>query len=127
MSSEKADKVNKAIELMRFHGADIIDPVNVTGIGDRNISNDLTNLFRYTFRHDISNYLSELKNTTMRSVKDLIDFNIKHSDQEFHKEYSPDQNIFLSVENLTNMTADDYATLYNKSCETYGHHGIDAA
>jgi hypothetical protein len=126
MSTEKGDKVNKAIELMRLHGADIIDPVNVTGVDDKHITDDLTHLFRYTFRHDIANYLSELKNTSMRSIKDLIEFNIKHADQEFNHEYSPDQNMFISAENLTNFTANDYESLYNKCRERYGRNGIDA-
>ncbi len=111
---------------MRFHGATIIDPVNVTGIDDTNIINDMFSLMSYNFRQDISNYLSELKNTTMRSLKDLIEFNIKHADKEFDHEYSPNQNTFISIENQTNFTANDYADLYNKTRQTGGRYGIDA-
>jgi hypothetical protein len=35
---------------MHFHGADIIDPVNVTGIDNIDIEKDLIPLFRYNFR-----------------------------------------------------------------------------
>jgi len=118
--------VLKAIELMRLHGANIIDPVNLTGVGDLNIMQDAQLLFSYNFRQDISNYLSELKNTTMRSLKDLIEFNKKHADTEFDHDYSPDQNVFISSEKLTNFTADDYAKLYNKSRQLGGRDGIDA-
>ncbi len=111
---------------MRFHGADIIDPVNLTGLNYVNITNDLLPLFRYNFRQDIIKYLSELKNTTMRLIKDLIDFNIQHADKQFHPEYSPDQNILISIENFTNFTANDYELLFNKTRQMNGRDGIDA-
>jgi hypothetical protein len=126
ISAEQEDDVRKAIELMRLHGATIIDPVNVTGVGDPDILENMGTLLRYNFRQGIPNYLSELKNTKMRSLKDLIEFNIKHADKEFHSEYSPDQNVFISVENLTNFTAVDYAKLYNKTQQFGGKYGIDA-
>ncbi|CAF4806362.1 unnamed protein product [Rotaria sp. Silwood1] len=127
ISNEREDKVQKAIELMRLHGAIIIDPVNINGVGDKNIINNLESLFRYNFRHDISNYLSELKNTTMKSLRDLIDFNIEHADQQFHDKYSPNQNRFISSETQKNFTANDYANLYNKTRQFGGQYGIDAA
>jgi hypothetical protein len=111
---------------MRFHGADIIDPVNLTGLAGVNTTHDLIPLFRYNFRQDISNYLSELKNTTMKSLKDLIDFNIQHADKEFHPKYSPNQNLFIAIENQINITANDYATLLNKTRQMNGQFGIDA-
>jgi len=111
---------------MRFYGAEIIDPINVTNLGDLNLTTTLLSLFSYNFRHDISNYLSELKNTTMKSLKDLIEFNIQHADKEFHSEYSPNQNYFLSIENQTNFTANDYEILFNKTRQMNGPDGIDA-
>ena len=111
---------------MRFHGANIIDPVNLTGINDVNATRDLMPLFRYNFRQDISNYLSELENTTMKTLKDLIEFNIQHSDKEFHPKYSPNQNLFISIENQTNFTANDYELLLNKTRQINGPLGIDA-
>jgi hypothetical protein len=80
----------------------------------------------YNFRQDISNYLSELKTTTMRSLKDLIEFNIEHADKQFHHEYSPNQNTFISISNQTNFTANDYAILHNKTRGIDGEYGIDA-
>ncbi|CAF0969493.1 unnamed protein product [Rotaria sordida] len=126
ISNEREDKIQKAIELMRFYGAIVIDPVNVSGIGDKNLLNDLVSLFRYNFRHDISNYLSELKNTRMKSLRDLIEFNIEHADQQFHDVYSPNQNIFISSDMQRNFTANDYANLYNKTRQFDGQYGIDA-
>ncbi|CAF3217259.1 unnamed protein product [Rotaria sp. Silwood2] len=38
-------------------------------------------VFHYNFRHHISYYLSELENRTMKSLRDLIKFNIEHTDQ----------------------------------------------
>jgi amidase len=110
---------------MRFHGADIIDPINVTNLNNINITTGLLPLFYYNFRHDISNYLSELKNTTMKSLKDLIEFNIQHADKEFHSEYCPDQNLFISSENQTNFTSNDYKILFNKTRQMNGKYGID--
>jgi hypothetical protein len=111
---------------MRFHGADIINSINLTGLANVNTTKDLIPLFRYNFRRDISNYLSELKNTTMKSLKDLIEFNIQHSDKEFHSNYSPNQNQFLAIENQTNFTSHDYEILLNKTRQINGQFGIDA-
>ena len=111
---------------MRLHGAEIIDPVNLTGHEDVDITRDLIPLFRYNFRRDISTYLSELANTTMRSLKDLIEFNIQHADRQFHPKYSPNQNLFISIENQSNFTANDYEILLNTTRQENGRLGIDA-
>lgn len=111
---------------MRFHGVDIIDPVNLTNLANVNITTGLIPLLSYNFRCDIEKYLSELKNTTMKTLKDLIEFNKEYADQEFHPKYSPDQNLFISSENQTNFTAHDYEILFNKTRQMNGRDGIDA-
>ncbi|CAF1026190.1 unnamed protein product [Adineta steineri] len=126
ITDERQNRVNEAIQLMSIHGATIIDPVNITIADDDTITDDLQSLASFNFRDDIINYLSELKNTTIRSVKDIIKFNIEHADKEFHPEYSPNQNVFISIENKTNMTTNDYIKLYNKTRLIGGRDGIDA-
>ena len=125
ISGERKEKLHQAIELMRFHGAQIIDPIDLIGLKNVNETEDLLPFCRYNFRQDIENYLSELKNTTMKTLKDLINFNIQHADKIFHSEYSPDQSLFLSSENQ-NLTAQDYEVLFNKTRLSYGKNGIDA-
>jgi hypothetical protein len=39
----------------------------------------------------------------------VIESNIQHADKQFHPKYSPDQNLFISIENQTNLTASNYA------------------
>jgi hypothetical protein len=56
----------------------------------------------------------------------VIESNIQHADKQFHPKYSPDQNLFISIENQTNFTANDYTILYNKTRQMYGRDGIDA-
>ncbi|CAF1038925.1 unnamed protein product [Adineta steineri] len=126
ITDERQNRVNEAIKLMSIHGATIIDPVNITIIDDDTLSKYIESLASYNFHDDIINYLSELKNTTIRSLKDIIKFNIEHADKEFDSKYSPNQNTFISVENKTNMTNNDYMKLYNKTRLIGGRNGIDA-
>ncbi|UJR07681.1 hypothetical protein I4U23_011967 [Adineta vaga] len=126
ISIEKENQFQKAIDILRFHGAIVIDPVNVTGLDDENLISYLKDLMTYNFRKDLRNYLSELENTNIRSLKDIIEFNLQHVDEEFHHEYSPNQQIFVLAEDHMNMTADEYAILYNKTREIGGKNGIDA-
>ncbi|CAF1112988.1 unnamed protein product [Adineta ricciae] len=126
MSQEKTDRVQQAIDVLRLHGAIVIDPVNVTGLDDENLTNYLKTIMSYNFRKDLRNYLSELRNTSIRSLKDIIEFNNEHADKEFHEEYSPNQDVFLTAENRTNLTADQYAALYDQTQHMGGRDGIDA-
>jgi hypothetical protein len=124
---ERANNMNKAIELMRSHGAIIIDPVNITNIDDNKSFVHLWSLLLINFREDIASYLSELRNTTIQSLDDLIQFNSNHSDEEFHPQFAPNQRIFEMSNNYTKLSSVNHSRLLNKTRQWGGQLGIDAA
>jgi amidase len=72
--------VDEAIDAIANAGATIIDPVDT---GDPIAWNDAEfTVLLYEFKHDIELYLSGLKHTSMRTLGDLIQFNIDHCEQE---------------------------------------------
>ncbi len=123
---EREDALSKAIQLMRSHGAVIVDPVNITGLNNSQMFDDLWSLFLSTFPEDISNYLAELSNTTIRSLTDLIEFNLNHTDEEFHPQFAPNQIIFELSNNLANLSYVNRSSLLNKTRIWAGELGIDA-
>jgi amidase len=72
--------VDEAIDAIANAGATIIDPVDT---GDPIAWNDAEfTVLLYEFKHDIELYLSGLKHTSMRTLGDLIQFDIDHCEQE---------------------------------------------
>jgi amidase len=79
--SPEGDAVaEQAIEALKELGATVIDPVEIPGVFDV-FDAELT-VLTFEFKVDIRKYLSELKNTQMRTLADLIDFNDAHADTE---------------------------------------------
>jgi amidase len=65
---------------MRNAGATIVDPVDT---GDPFAWNEAEFIvLLYEFKHDIEAYLATLSHTSMRTLGDLIQFNIDHCEQE---------------------------------------------
>lgn len=126
MTRELEDAMNKAITSMREHGAMVINSVNVTGADDHKIHDDLWSLFLTTFRQDIENYLSELSNTSIRTLNDLIEFNLHHTDEEFHPLFAPNQHVFELSNNVTKSSYINQSSLVNKTRLWGGRLGIDA-
>ena len=72
--------VEEAIDAMRYAGATIVDPVDT---GDPFAWNEAEfTVLLYEFKHDIEIYLGGLSHTSMRTLGDLIQFNIDHCEQE---------------------------------------------
>ncbi len=79
--SPEADAVaEQAIEALKDLGATVIDPVEIPNVFDV-FDAELTVLI-FEFKVDVRRYLSELKNTQMRTLADLIDFNDSHAETE---------------------------------------------
>jgi amidase len=85
--------VEEAIEAMRRAGATIVDPVDTGNPFAWNEAEFTVLLFE--FKHDIEEYLSTLRHTSMRTLGDLIRFNNEHCEQEM-KFFG--QEIFLLAE-----------------------------
>ncbi|CAF2419142.1 unnamed protein product [Rotaria sp. Silwood2] len=126
MTKKLEDVVDKAIALMRLHGAIIIESVNFTSNNDSQMFDDLWSLFLITFPKDIANYLMELRNTTMRSLTDLIEFNLNNTDEEFHPLFAPNQYIFELSNNFTKSLSMNQSSLLNKTRLWGGQLSIDA-
>jgi amidase len=69
-----------AIQAMKGQGATVIDPVEIAGVFDV-FDAELT-VLTFEFKADLRKYLSELRNTQMRTLADLIAFNDAHADTE---------------------------------------------
>jgi amidase len=66
-------------ELSRL-GATIVDPADIPNVND--VFDPEFTVLLFEFKADIAAYLSELSNTSMRTLADLIAFNDAHADQE---------------------------------------------
>jgi hypothetical protein len=88
--------------------------------------NDLFSLFLMTFSEDIASYLAELSNTTIRSLIDLIEFNLNHTNEEFHPQFAPNQQVFEWSNKFTNLSYVNQSSLLNKTRLWGGQLGIDA-
>jgi amidase len=79
--SPEADAVAEAAiaELSRL-GATVVDPTDIPNVAD-SFDPEFTVLL-FEFKADIAAYLSELRNTSMRTLADLIAFNEANADRE---------------------------------------------
>ena len=75
------DVVNHAIDLMADAGAEIVDPVDPGDPLSWFFDFELPVLL-FEFKGDIAKYLSGLGNTHMRTLADLIAFNVDHCTEE---------------------------------------------
>ena len=72
--------VEDAIKVMASLGATIVDPVDT---GDPFAFNEAEfNVLLYEFKVDVAAYLSTLRHTSMRTLADLIAFNVAHCTEE---------------------------------------------
>jgi hypothetical protein len=127
ITQEREDALDKAIQLMRSHGVIMVDSVNITGIDNHRMYDDLWSLFLITFPEDMATYLADLSNTTMRSLNDLIEFNLNHTEEEFHPQFAPNQLVFEWSNNLTNLLSVNQSSLLNKTRVWARELCIDAA
>src|SRR5215218_8288712 len=99
--SPEADAIAEAAitELSRL-GATVVDPADIPNVADI-FGPELTVLL-FEFKDDIAAYLSELRNTSMRTLADLIAFNEANPERELRWF---GQEVFLQAE-ATGGTAD---------------------
>jgi amidase len=91
---ETVNFANHALDVMHSLGATIVD----VDTGDVLAYNgDEFTALLYEFRAQIADYLATLTHTTMRTLADLIAFNIAHCPQEMPYY---DQDVFLAAEQL---------------------------
>jgi len=111
-----------AIDLMKQHGAIIVDPADIATAGGTDDSEFV--VLMYEFKADLNAYLGQLKpNVTVRSLADVIAFNAKNADRELR--YFG-QEIMLSSQKKGPLTEKTYLAALAKNRRLMGPEGIDA-
>lgn len=78
---EKLNPVMKnALDAMKSTGATLIDPVEIESLGKFDGSENV--VLQYEFKADMHSYLARFPNAPVHSLKDIIEFNEQHHDQE---------------------------------------------
>src|SRR6266536_1665584 len=104
--SPEGDAVAEAaISQMSRLGATIVDPADIANVND--VGGPEFTVLLFEFKVEVAKYLSELSNTSMRTLADLIAFNDAHADQEM-----PwfGQEIFLLAEQTDGLDDPEYKT-----------------
>jgi len=112
----------RAIDLMKQQGATIVDPANIPTLGKFDDSEFEVLLFE--FKADLGKYLTWLGAASpVRSLKDIIAFNLAHKDQELR--YFG-QEILEMAEKKGPLTSAAYKTALAKNHQQARALGIDA-
>jgi amidase len=102
--SPEGDAVaEQAISELSRLGATIVDPADIPNVAD--VGDPEFTVLLFEFKADIARYLSELRNTSMRTLADLIAFNDAHADQELRWF---GQEIFLLAEQTDGLDDPQY-------------------
>ncbi|KAG6847917.1 hypothetical protein H0H93_004893 [Arthromyces matolae] len=117
----------EALDVLRGLGATIVDPADLPSAEDILRSNNETVVLDTDFKVQLNNYFSSLISnpTGVRSLADLIQFNIEHPALERPPNFT-DQSILIESE-ATNGFTPAYFTSLNDDRELGGSGGIDAA
>jgi amidase len=114
--------INAAIETMREHGAEIIDPVeapNLEAMDDPEYT-----VLLYEFKADLNEYLAGTPAAVEhRSLEALIEFNNEHAEREM-----PwfGQEIFIQAQETDGLDSEKYLQALETSKRLAGAEGIDA-
>jgi amidase len=121
--SVETDKLlDAAIDLMKQHGAVVVDPADIATVGQTDESEFV--VLMYEFKADLNAYLGQLKpNVTVRSLADVIAFNTKNADRELR--YFG-QEIMTSSQKKGPLTEKKYLDALAKNRRAMGRQGIDA-
>jgi amidase len=119
-ASPEADVIGEAaIADLRRLGATVVDPADIPGVND--IGGPEFTVLLCEFKDDIAAYLSELRNTSMRTLADLIAFNEANAERELRWF---GQEIFLQAE-ATGGTADPAYAEALATSKRLAQNGID--
>lgn len=119
----ETDKLlTSALDLMRQHGATIVDPANITTAGKTDDSE--FDLLLYEFKADLNAYLAKLApNVAVHSLADVIAFNNKSAGRELR--YFG-QEIMEQAQKKGPLTEQRYRDTLGKNRRLMGVEGIDA-
>jgi amidase len=120
--SDRVDALmESALDTMRKHGANLVDPANIDTSGKFDDSELLVLL--YELKADLDVYLARLgPNAPVRTLKDVIDFNDNNRDREMP--YFG-QDLFLKAEAKGPLTEKEYLDALQKNHQLARIQGID--
>jgi amidase len=119
---ERVDAVfDKAIAVLKAHGAIIVDPVEVPK--SATLDADEQTVLLYEFKDGINRYLAG-RTTGPRTLADLIAFNEREQAREMP--YFP-QDLFLDAQAKGPLSAHEYLEARERARRAAGAEGIDAA
>jgi amidase len=121
--SASADRLAEAaIELMKAHGAVIVDPVAIPNVGRLDPCEMV--VLQYEFKADLNAYLAGRPGARVRTLADLIAFNERERAREM-----PffGQDLFQAAEKKGPLTSEEYRTNLANCQRWAGPEGIDAA
>jgi amidase len=114
--------LGSAIDLMKQHGAVIVDPADIATAGQADDSE--LEVLLYEFKADLNAYLKQLKpNVAVRSLADVIAFNTKNASRELR--YFG-QEIMEQAQAKGPLTEKKYLDALAKNRRLMGAQGIDA-
>jgi amidase len=121
--SAETDRVfAAALDMMKHHGAVIVDPADIATAGQTDDSE--FDLLLYEFKADLNAYLGQLKpNVTVRSLADVIAFNTRNASRELR--YFG-QEIMEQAQAKGPLTEKKYLDALAKNRRLMGAQGIDA-
>lgn len=120
---EKLDPVMKvALEAMKSEGATLVDPVEIESLGKFGGSENI--VLQYEFKADMRSYLEQFPNAPVHSLKDIIEFNERHHDEEL---LYFGQEVMIASEKRGPLTDKVYLDALAKDHLLARKEGIDAA
>ena len=111
-----------SIQLMKNHGAVIVDPTDITTLDD--LEEPELEVLLYDFKHDMNEYLAKIGSELFPSnLKELIEFNNEHRD-----EVMPyfGQELFVMAEEKGSLDSEEYKTTLETCWRLSRDKGIDA-
>ncbi|MDQ3810368.1 MAG: amidase family protein, partial [Chloroflexota bacterium] len=121
--SQQVDRLmDQSLEAMKRLGAVLIDPASIPTAGKFDDSE--LEVLLYEFKADLNSYLARLgPRAPVRSLKEVIDFNERHREQEMP--YFG-QELMLTAQAKGPLTSTDYRTALAKNHRLSRTEGIDA-
>ncbi|KAH9313677.1 hypothetical protein KI387_022304, partial [Taxus chinensis] len=101
----KAAYLNKHMTTMRAKGATLVKNHVVNDLLNISIDGQYT-VLEHDFKHDLNIYLSELLQSPVRTLADIISFNLQHAAEE--KLFKYGQEAFLRAENTSGLRSHIY-------------------
>jgi len=112
--------MDKLLDEMKRAGAEIVDPADIPTIGKFDDS-EMT-VFLYELKADLASYLARRGNSSIKSLKDVIEFNERNRDREMP--YFG-QDIFLKSEQKGPLNTKEYLDALAQNHQLSRTEGID--